>query len=124
MPFKAMPPINPYLLIYWRLLTGQITVAQRTDAEKAEITADWKASLRTLDADPRVHILTFPGEYAAQVETLVPDVQIVEYFSERISAVDPHANTAGNRELYESLLPTVRDGKVVDLLANSRRAHD
>src|SRR5690606_11115894 len=105
LPFKATPPINPYLLIYWRLLTGQITVAQRTDAEKAEIAAEWEASLRTLDADPRVHVLTFPGEYAAQVEAVVPDVQVVEYFSGRISAVDPHADASGNRELYESLLP-------------------
>lgn len=108
LPFKTVPPINPYVLIYWRLMTGQITVAQRTDAEKAEIVAEWEASLRTLDADPRVHILTFPGEYAAQVEAVVPDVLVVEYFSERISPVDPHANADGNRELYESLLPTVQ----------------
>lgn len=108
LPFKAVPPINPYVVIYWRLMTGQITVAQRSDAEKAEIAAEWEASLRTLDADPRVHILTFAGEYAALVEAVVPDVQVVKYFGGRISPVDPHADADGNRELYESMLPTVR----------------
>ncbi len=109
-PFDPVPPITPYTLLYWRLLSRQISVKARTAEELAHIAADWEASLRALNADPRVTIITFDnGPYADEVRAVVPDAAAVGYFSERISAVDPHANPAGNRELYESMLAVVRE---------------
>lgn len=109
-PFDPMPPITPYTLLYLRLLSRQITVKERTAEERAEIAAKWEASLRALAADPRVTVITFDnGPYTDEVRAVVPDAAAVGYFTERISAVDPHANAAGNRQLYASMLPVVRE---------------
>jgi len=106
-PFEP-PPIYAYVDLYLRTLQGRLAPPPLNEAELRDVSVKWEASLRRMAADPRVHVITFPGAYAQQVARVVPNVSTVGYFTSTVSKIDPHASIAGNRELYESMLPVVR----------------